>query len=201
MSLRPLLTALIGALIAVAAPATAAVASEPGAGYTALDAPLGVPTELRIDLKGHVAARCDLTTPPAPVSSMALHRAGQRESAFEIDCNAPFTLRVRSSEGGFASVAPTPGVQGLMPYQVSVAVGTDAGRQDLGWCDAADLAPGAVSNCEFAPGAASGGWSSGEETAIDRTGALRLRWDEQDEGAPRLGDYRDVIVIELEVRS
>ena len=45
------------------------------------------------------------------------------------------------------------------------------------------------------------GWSSGDETAIDQTGTVRLRWEENKSGAPLLGDYRDTIVIELEVRS
>lgn len=204
------LASLIGALAATAMlVAAGAVSAEPsgadamamGAGYTAFDAPLGSPTELRIDLKGRVAARCDLTTPPAPMSRMALDRAGEARSAFAIDCNAPFILRVRSGQGGFASVDPTPGIETLLPYQVAVAVGTDAGQQNLGWCDAADLAAAASGGCAYSAAAASGGWSSGEATAIDQTGALRLRWDDKTTGAPLLGDYRDTIVIELEVRS
>ena len=181
----------------IAAPDLAAM----GSGYSAADAPLGSPTELRIDLKGRVAARCDLVTAPAPMSRLALTRAGESQSAFAIDCNAPFILRVRSDEGGFASVDPTPGIETLMPYQVSVAVGTDAGRQELGWCDAAALTDNSAGGCEFSPADASRGWSSGDATAIDQSGSLRLRWDQAASEAPLLGRYRDTIVIELEVRS
>jgi hypothetical protein len=199
--LRPFLTALTGALIAVAAPALAS-ASDFGPGYTASDAPLGAPTELRIDLKGRVAARCDLTTPPAISGVLPVHRAGKAEAGFKVDCNTPFILRVRSAEGGFASVgAALPGIETLAPYEVSVVLRTDDGLQDLGWCNAADLTEAAVGDCDYAPGSATRGWSSGDATAIDQTGTVRLRWDEKTTGAPLLGDYRDTIVIELEVRS
>lgn len=200
---------LIGALAATGLLAAAGVAvAEPsdalanGAGYTASDAPLGSPTELRIDLKGRVEARCDLTTPPAPMDNMALDHAGEVRSDFAIDCNAPFILRIVSGAGGFANRHATPGIETLKPYQLSVAVGTDEGRQDLGWCEASDLSADAASaGCAYSAGSAAGGWSSGEATAIDQTGALRLRWDDKTTGAPLLGDYRDTIVIELEVRS
>lgn len=201
---------LIGALAATAMLAAAgAVSAEPsgadamamGAGFSTMDAPLGSPTELRIDLQGRVAARCELVTPPAPMSRLALTRDGESQAAFAIDCNAPFIMRVRSGEGGFASVDPTPGIATRVPYEVSVAVGTDAGRQDLGWCDAAALTDAAVGACAFSPAAASRGWSSGDAAAIDQTGAVRLRWQADPEGAPLLGDYQDTITIELEVRS
>src|SRR3546814_19646281 len=49
---------------AVTASAADAGLSALGAGYTAHDAPLGDPTELRIDLRGDVPARCRLASPP-----------------------------------------------------------------------------------------------------------------------------------------
>lgn len=172
-----------------------------GSGYTASDAPLGVPTELRIDLKGRVAARCELLSPPAPMGKLALTRPGASQAAFAIDCNTPFLLRVRSGKGGFANPAPTPGITPLLPYQLSVAVGTDAGRQDLGWCDAAALTDIAAGSCVYAPTSASNGWSSGDATAIRQAGTVKLRWSDAPSEAPLLGDYSDIIVIELEVRS
>ncbi len=192
-------TVLAGAGVAFAEPA--AHVGAVGAGYTSLDAPLGAPSELRIDLKGRVEARCDLVAPPVLGGVLSMQRAGEALAGFKIDCNAPFLLRVRSAEGGFASVNPTPGVETLAPYQLSVAVRTDEGLQDLGWCDAAALTDSAKSVCGYAPGAAGGGWSSGDATAINQTGAVRLRWQDNADGAPLLGDYRDTIVIELEVRS
>lgn len=203
------LASLIGALAATTVLAGAGVVfAEPaahvgavGSGYTSIDAPLGASSELRIDLKGRVAARCDLVAPPMFGGVLSVQRAGQTEAGFKIDCNAPFIMRVRSAEGGFASVNPTPGIQPLAPYELSVAVHTDEGRQDLGWCAAAALTADVASACGYAPGAAGGGWSSGEATAINQTGSVRLRWNEPANGAPLLGDYRDTIVIELEVRS
>ena len=78
---------------------------------------------------------------------------------------------------------------------------TDDGLRELDWCDADALTDDAVGGCEYAPNAANGGWSSGDATAIDKTGSVRLRWNDQGEGAPMLGQYRDNIIIQLEVRS
>src|SRR5690606_485061 len=99
------------------------------------------------------------------------------------------------------SAAPMPGYEALAPYELSVALRTDEGLHDLGWCDAAALTDAATGGCDYAPNSATRGWSSGDETAIDQTGTVRLRWEENKSGAPLLGDYRDTIVIELEVRS
>ena len=170
-----------------------------GAGYSAADAPLGSPTELRIDLRGEVPARCEVT-PPSSLGRIRLNEAGEARGAFDIDCNTPFRLRVRSQNGGLASVQPLSGVAQRADYRLGVEVGTDKGRQDLGWCLSPELAPEAGGSCAFGSNA-NGGWSSGEATAINQSGVLRLRWEGQDAGPPRLGAYQDNIVIEVEVRS
>ena len=157
--------------------------------FSAIEAPLGAPTELAIELRGRVAARCELVTPPRP-SGLALRAAGSAESEFKFDCNAPFTVKVRSANGGFASDGL---LSARLPYELSIRLGTDAGQRDLGWCDSASLGAGGA--CAFG---GSRGWSSGDDTAIDQDGRLRLRWRE---GAPLTGAYRDTITIELEVRS
>ncbi len=197
---------LTGALVASVGLAwTGAAWAEPlnaaalGAGYTAADAPLGAPTELRIDLRGEVPARCEVT-PPTGIGHIRLNEAGEARGAFDIDCNTPFLLRVRSENGGLAAVRPLHGVAERADYRLAVELGTDQGRQDLGWCRSPELAPDAGGSCAFGAGA-NGGWSSGEATAIDQSGVLRLRWDGQDAGPPRLGAYQDNIVIEVEVRS
>ena len=172
-----------------------------GAGYTAADAPLGAATELAIDLRGRVAARCELTTPPAEMTQLALGRSGQAQTAFALDCNTPFLMRVRSGAGGFRNDEATVGVEPMLPYEISVAVDTDEGRQDLGWCDASALTDMPGKACAYAPTAAGRGWSSGEAIAIDQKGQLRLRWSDNASERPLLGAYRDIIVIELEVRS
>ena len=134
---------------------------------------------------------------------MNLNEAGEVRGAFGIDCNTPFLLRVRSDEGGLASVGSLAGVAQLADYELAVEVGTDAGRQNLGWCDAATLGPDGAGQCAFSAQAPLGGWSSGEAVAIRETGSLTLRWEGQreDDSAPRLGAYRDNIIIEVEVRS
>ena len=199
---------LIGALAASIGLACAGAAlADPnaaafGPGYTAADAPLGDPTELRIDLRGEVSARCEVA-PPSGLGRMNLNEAGEVRGAFGIVCNTPFLLRVRSDAGGLASVGALAGVAQLADYELAVEVGTDAGRQDLGWCDAAALGPDAAGPCAYSAQAPLGGWSSGEAVAIRETGSLTLRWDgqRQDASAPRLGAYRDNIIIEVEVRS
>ena len=200
---------LIGALAAsslllAGGVAFAGAGSELGSGYTAADAPLGSPTELRIDLHGRVAARCDMTTPPAQLSALDVGRNGQAQTGFAIDCNAPFVLRVRSENGALASEDLYPGVAQATPYELSVDLDTDGGRRALGWCDAADLTDGAAGACPFAAGNATRGWSSNDDTAIDRNGRIHLRWRgwRDDRAAPvTRGRYGDVITIELEVRS
>lgn len=183
---------------ALAGPA-AEDAAAMGAGYTALDAPLGSPTELRIDIHGRVAARCELVSPPALTSRLDLARPGQARADFTIDCNTPFTLRVRSGEGGFAGMEPTIGAASLVPYEMSLDVGTDTGVRPLGWCRSEQLTETGSSGCVF--GGAGQGWSSGEDTAIGRKGTMHLRWREQQQDAPAFGRYRDTVTIVLEVRS
>ena len=205
----PRYTLLIGALVAsttlawagsVSAETLATNTVAAGSGYSAVDAPLGAPTELHIDLRGQVASRCAVTTPPASMASLAIDHAGTAQADFAIDCNSPFTVRVRSTSGGFAALEPTPGAASLLSYQVAVVIGTDQGRQDLGWCDAGALTDSPAGSCVYAPTGGEG-WSSGEATAIDQTGTLRMRWDAPEADQPLLGAYNDVIVIALEVRS
>ena len=202
-SLRTFLTATTGALIAcaVGAPALAGDVSSAGAGYTAADAPLGAPTELRIDLRGHVQARCEVVTAPQPFEGLVLRNPGRAESGFAIDCNAPFLMRVRSQGGGFLNPAPTPGIEPRLPYEIAVELNTDQGRQDLGWCDSRALGQALSGACPYAASAPGGGWSSGDAVAIDQTGRLSVRWRQNESERPLLGAYDDVIVIELEVRS
>jgi hypothetical protein len=170
-----------------------------GSGYTANDAPLGAPTELRIELQGTVSPRCRMTSAPALAERPDLSREGELQAQFGLDCNTPFLLRVRSGEGGFSAETPREGVMHVVPYEIAVAVDTDAGTNALGWCGADQLAAPQGGSCAFGSGE---GWSSGEATAINRTGTMRLRW-----AAPReadalpLGRYRDTIVVELAVRS
>ena len=203
---RPFAT-LIGAYAAmtVLACAGAAAAEQPGlalgAGYTSIDAPLGAPTQLKVDLQGRVQSRCELVAPLADLSGMDMNSGGSVQGAFAIDCNTPFILRVRSERGGFATDAAIPGVELLAPYQVGVQLGTDSGNQNLGWCDAASLAPEGSGSCDYSATSPAGGWSSGEAVAIDQTGEIRLRWDRPAAGQARFGNYNDTITIELEVRS
>ena len=187
-----------GASGALAAPALVDV-SALGAGYTSHDAPLGGPTELRIDLRGQIAPRCRLASPPALTQKLDFTRTGDAEAPFGLDCNTPFNLRVRSGEGGFASQDIQQGIARSVPYEISVDVDTDTGANALGWCRSDQLMDGHDGDCTFGTGA---GWSSGDDTAIDRTGTMRLRWKApgaSDE--PLRGRYRDTIVIELTVRS
>lgn len=197
------LTGAFTAALLLASPAVCM--AEPGAdigpGYSAADAPLGASTELRIDLKGRVPARCELTSPPIIRGQLPIHRAGESETGFAIDCNTPFLLRVRSESGGMASIEPTPGITTLMPYELAVALGTDSGRRELGWCRSDALAGAAADGCDFSASGAGRGWSSEDATAIKQTGTVRLRWREAPASSPLLGSYRDTITIELELRS
>ncbi len=181
-----------------AASAAGSDAAALGSGYTANDAPLGAPTELRIDVRGEVSPRCRMASPPTLAERPDLTRAGEMRARFGLDCNTPFTLRVRSGEGGFSAEQPREGVVRVIPYEIAVAIDTDSGTNALGWCGADQLSEQSGS-CAFGSGE---GWSSGDATAINRTGTMQLRW-----AAPRetdalpLGRYRDTIVVELAVRS
>lgn len=201
------LASLIGAFAASAALACAGAASAEmapgalGAGYTSADAPLGASTELEIHVRGRVSARCEVATSPTGLDRVDMGGRGQTRGVFGIDCNTPFIFRVRSEHGGFAGDAGLSGVQPLAPYQMQVELGTDQGRQNLGWCNAAALSESPTGACAFASSATEGGWSSRDAVAINETGAVTLRWDAPPEGEARAGAYRDTIIIELEVRS
>lgn len=170
-----------------------------GSGYTANDAPLGASTDLRIELSGTVTPRCRMTSKPALAERPDLTRQGEMQAQFGLDCNTPFLLRVRSGEGGFAAADPREGVTRVVPYEIAVAVETDSGANALGWCGADQLAQPQGASCAFGGGE---GWSSGDATAINRTGTMRLRWaaPAQADALP-LGRYRDTIIVELAVRS
>lgn len=184
-----------------AAPAWASdanIAAAIGPGYTAAGATLGAPTELQIELRGEVHARCRMTAPPALSGQIDFNRAGNAQSRFGLDCNTPFLLSVRSGHGGFSSHSGLEGVAAMIPYEMAVDVDTDSGMNALGWCQSAQLADGAGAQCPFGPQ----GWSSGDATAINRTASLNVRWSAPTErDAPVLGDYRDTIVINVAVRS
>jgi len=168
-----------------------------GPGYSA-DAPLGAPTELQIDLRGEVPARCRMTSLPALGGQIDLNHSGDAQSRFGLDCNAPFELSVRSGRGGFAATGSTEGAAAPLPYEVAVSLDTDAGTDALGWCRADQLTDAGEGQCAFG----GKGWSSGDATAIDRTGTLKLRWSAPaNAGVPAAGDYRDTIAINVAVRA
>lgn len=191
----------------VAAAALWAMAAQPVAAsdfseHAPGEAPLGAPVELRIDMCGQVPARCEVTTQPRPITNMRLAQPGQDASDFSLDCNTPFVLRVRADHGAFVNPDPVRGTASAVPYEVAVTVGTDRGPADLGWCDAAHLVDASGDNgCVFAPASTGRGWSSGEATAMDQRGVMRLRWGRNVGGEPLYGRYRDVVIIEVEVKG
>lgn len=173
-----------------------------GSGYSAFDAPLGAPAELRIDLRGRVKDRCDVKAPALHLNRLDVGRAGQVKGDFDIDCNTPFVLRVRSESGGMITKFDVPGVEQKAPYEVSVQLGTSEGRTDLGWCQAASLALQASGGCSFSgSGTAEGGWSSGDAIAIRQSGQVNLRWRAPASDQARAGYYSDTLTIEIAVRS
>lgn len=187
---------IVGAAPACASDANIAAAIGPG--YSAAGATLGAPTELQIELRGEVHARCRMTSPPRLTGQIDFNRAGNAQSRFGLDCNTPFLLSVRSGHGGFASQAGLEGVATMIRYEMAVDVDTDSGTNALGWCQSAQLADDAGSPCPFGPH----GWSSGDATAINRTASLNLRWNAPTErDAPVLGEYRDTIIVNVAVRS
>ena len=169
-----------------------------GAGYSAHDAPLGAPSELRIDLVGTVTPRCRMANAPVP-APLNLNGGGETQTSFTLDCNAPFRMRVHSDHGGMLAETQREGIAQVVPYDVAFTVGTDQGARPLGWCTAEQLVDVARAHCPFGFGS---GWSSDHAVAINETGTLGLRWSNPQEAAePALGRYRDTIVIELSVNS
>jgi hypothetical protein len=170
-----------------------------GSGYTASDAPLGAPSELAIDLRGEVPARCRMASPPVLAQRLDFNRGGEVQAHFGLDCNAPFRLRVRSGEGAFVADQKREGIAERIAYDLSVDVDTDEGLSALGWCRADQLTDRETGGCAFGSG---DGWSSGDATAIEKAGTMRLRWNGPREGDEAvLGRYRDTIVVELAVRA
>ena len=190
--------ALLGAFGSSSACAADVDVAQIGPGYTEVGAALGPATELQIDLKGDVSARCRMASPPSAGKRLDFTSSGDVRSAFTLDCNTPFRLSVRSAQGGFAATEQHEGTASLIAYDMAIAVDTDAGMQALGWCSAEELSERAVGGCPFA----GRGWSSGDATAINKTGSLTVRWNAAREGEKvALGEYRDTIIIDVAVRS
>ncbi len=189
---------LVGIVSAAPALASDASIAAIGTGYSATDTVLGAPTELQIDLRGEVHARCRMTAPPVFSDRIDFNHGGDSHARFGLDCNAPFLLSVRSGHGGFSSQVRLEGVAALIPYEVAVNVDTDSGMNALGWCPSAQLADDAGTQCAFG----AQGWSSGDATAINRTASLNVRWRAPLEGAaPAFGEYRDTIIVDVAVQS
>lgn len=194
--LRP---ALAVAMIMVATSASPTLASDVEVKGTPRD------VVIEIDVAGTIPVRCGSAQPQTfPVDPGDLNQAGSLEFPFDVDCNAPFVVGVASTNG--ARVGGQDDGSGFAfrkTYSVGLSVETDAGQLTTPDCLSSALAMEApVGDCAFRGVLPGEGLSSGEATAIRRSGRLTVDWTAGGDGR-RLasGRFQDTLTITLGART
>ena len=162
---------------------------------------------LTVDLAASIAQRCGIKAVGATtLTGASIDRAESYAFDFTLDCNTPFAIGVKSGNGALklagssAIDAAGQGFSILKPYAVSLSVQTDNGPLEGGSCASEKLTgPG---QCAFYGASSGEGLSSGQRTAIERTGSVGVSWTVVDGEARRAaGTYQDTLTIIVGVRS
>jgi hypothetical protein len=155
---------------------------------------------LELDVRARIAGRCGFADAPQDPHSVVRVDVAQRIAIpFTLDCNQPFIISVRSQNGGVSRVGDNSGngFRALRTYNAHLEIDTDAGLRTTADCDSLALSDAHDALCEFSPNQ-SGGWSSGNATAIDRSARMLISWPDSSDGARfAAGDYSDVITITI----
>lgn len=153
----------------------------------------GAPVTLVVDLTGTVVSHCGYAAmPPSSANLGDLSVAGSMALPFTLDCNIPFAVKVRSSNGALtrtvAAVA-TDGFTTSVDYAVAVSVETDLDPVS------AQCPVHGLTTCVLGTGL-----SSGDGVGIGTSGTLTVSWAKP-AARPVAGSYVDQITLTVEVRA
>ncbi|HLI67508.1 MAG TPA: hypothetical protein VKU90_14190 [Caulobacteraceae bacterium] len=163
--------------------------------------------KLTVDVKARIAARCGFRGDQDDhTGAQDLTVAHTLVIPFQLDCNTPFVIGVKSQHGAFAADR-TPDGSGFAftkAYRLSLDIGTNGQALTPAACDSTALtapgAPGAA--CAFYGAKPGQGLSSGKLISIDRPSSMSLSWDGQGAGPRNVaGRYSDTITITVSART
>jgi spore coat protein U-like protein len=175
----------------------------------AADAPTS--DSLSIAVTATIAPKCGIGPSGAAAGSVPdLEQAQTLNFDFKLDCNSPFAIGVSSQHGALRlkstqnlnAGTDSQGFSLEKEYQVALSVQTDAGSLEGGSCGSKALKDG-TGSCSFYGVSPGSGLSSGQRTAIDRTGTITVSWPASSGSDPRraAGEYQDTITIVVGVKS
>jgi hypothetical protein len=133
--------------------------------------------QVRLKLEGNILPECSIGSGSGGTSAMLglplelddITKAGRKDYAFLVNCNAPFSYRLEAQYGALTNTAlktAPGGFTAAVPYEVSVRIPTDgAPIQDS--CPSESLRSGRVS-CPFT--------NSGNSIAMLSQAQLSLTW-------------------------
>lgn len=186
-------TLLAGLALGVAAPACAADVT---------------PTDhVRILVSADVVGRCGFDQQlVSSATSYDIAAAQSHDYAFQMNCNTPFEVRVKSDNGAMAfdGSHPNDGFAYAKPYTVGLSINTDQGVLNPPDCDASQLKAGIgdASTCAFYGESAHHGLSSGTAISIGDPAKLTVSWTAVAAGPrPAAGNYKDTITVVVAPRS
>lgn len=163
------------------------------------------PGGVAVEVRARVAERCGIAADERTTSSRPIDEAQQFALAFELDCNTPFRIGVRSRSGAMRLLAAPDGAMDLAgfavekPYTVGLSLATDAGLIEAGRCTAGQLLGGA-GGCPFSGEALGGGGLAIAGTVVRQRGTLDVRWAAAGLAEGRrlaAGDYQDVLTVDV----
>lgn len=165
---------------------------------------------LSIEVTASVTERCGISSDSssAIAATPDLDVATTLRFGFRLDCNAPFRIGVSSRNGALLLDAQSNSENGedgfsrRKDYDVALDVATDGDPIRTEECAASALTS-IGGGCDFYGRDPGEGTSSGQRTAIDRSGAVIVKWQGGGDQTPRraAGIYRDTITVVVGVRS
>jgi hypothetical protein len=156
---------------------------------------------VRIDVTADIPGRCGFQdqSQSAQVAIGAVNVAGAQtlHSALHLDCNTPFAVGVRSTNGGMAfSGGEAPGFTTLRSYNVALSIGTNNGVFTTPECTSAQLHAAGL-GCSFYGALPGQGQRFEDQYSVGRNSDLIVSWDQFPANSPRLpaGAYQDTLIV------
>ena len=164
---------------------------------------------LTIDVKARIDEQCGIVASgPTSNNGADLSVATTVNYGFTLNCNTPFKIGVSSEHGGLrlttaaSDAVADNGFSVEKPYDVRLRVRTDGEAMQPDDCSSEALVD-RTGDCAFFGRNPGQGLSSGQRTAINREGTLRVSWPAESNGGPRrvAGLYQDTLTVVVGARD